>query len=123
MFSPNFTYQMDFSYVDEQVVIMLTETQEVYMRLPVDMINTEWNDLSEYEAIDLIFARMKWEPDEGERRLRIATHNNLDCIFEMCSTDETDQDIEQRFLKLISVCKIDNLYTDFYRQDSPHFYL
>ena len=40
----------------------------------------------------------------------------------MQTTDEYDYDPEQRFLKLISVCKIDNQHTDVTRHDSPHFY-
>ena len=73
MFSPNFTYQLDFNYVDEQIVVLVTETQKVYMTFPADMMTTEYGELSEYEAIDLIFSRMKWEPDESERRIRICT--------------------------------------------------
>lgn len=103
-------------------MVLVTETQKVYMTFPADMMTTEYGDLSEYEAIDLIFSRMKWEPDEKERRIRICTSNNLDCIFEIQATDEPDENPEDRYLKLISACKIDNLHTDVYRQDSPHFY-
>ena len=54
--------------------------------------------------------------------LRILTQNNLDCIFEMCTTDPKDESMKSRYLKLISVSRIDNLYTDTYVLDSPHFY-
>lgn len=72
-------------------------------------------------AIDLILSRMRWEPCDSETRLRIVTQNNLDCIFEIEGDLDTD-DQSQRHLRLISVVKIDNLQTDMYRVDSPHFF-
>ena len=54
-------------------MVLEAATQQVYLKFPLDMITTDWGDLAEYEAIDLIFSRMKWEPDENERRLRICT--------------------------------------------------
>ena len=92
------------------------------MKLPNTMMTTEWAGIEDEKAIDLIFSRMKWEPDESERRIRICTSTNLDCIFEIKATDAEDEQVEDRYLELISVCKVDNLHTDVYRQDSPHFY-
>ena len=92
------------------------------MELPDDMITTEWAGRQLETALDLIFSRLKWEPDENERRLRIVTKNNLDCILEMRSYDDQDLDPSQRYLKLLSVCKIDNLHTNLVKRDSPHFY-
>lgn len=73
LFSPNFTFQLDFSYKEGTISILKTETQEVYLELPPDMINTEWRDLNENQAIDLIFSRIKWESDPDEDKLRIVT--------------------------------------------------
>ena len=53
------------------------------MTIPVDMINTEWQGLSPTAAIDLVFSRMMWQNHKEERRIRIVTQANLDCIFEM----------------------------------------
>ena len=82
------------------------------------MINTEWRGMTEWAAIDLIFSRMTWYPDENERRLRVVAQNNFDCIFEI--VDHINP--AERKLKLISVCKIDNLHTDKYKTDSPHYF-
>ena len=93
------------------------------MTFPTDMITTEWEGLAENDAIDLIFSRLKWEPHESEHRLRICTSNNLDCIFEIVVKEgHSNEGPEDRELKLLSVCKIDNQHTDVIRQDSPHFY-
>ena len=92
------------------------------MKIPEDMIYIYKKMSSGPDGLKLLFSRMRWEPDQNERRLRILTENNLDCIFEMSSTDPTDKDPKQRYLKLISVCKIDNLYTDTDNLDSHHFY-
>ena len=65
---------------------------------------------------------MRWENDPSERRLRIHIQTNLDCIFEMCSHDPEDKSLRKRYLKLISVSRVDNKYTDKEKMDSPHFY-
>lgn len=97
------------------------------MKIPTDMIQTEWPGLQNEEAIDMIFSRIKWESsdeDENDLKLRIATENNLDCIFKICKSKNSRnlQESDRRYLKLISVCKIDNLYTDMNKQDSHHFF-
>lgn len=109
--------------MDKTINIFKTETQEVYFSLPSDMINTEWRDLNDVQAIDMIFSRMKWVNDESELRLRIVTQTNLDCVFEICSTDMEDKDQSQRFMKLLSACRIDNMHTDNFRANSPHYFL
>ena len=50
--------------------------------------------------------------DEEEKTLRVATQNNLDCILRMETTDEKDVEEKARYIKVISVCKVDNLFTD-----------
>ena len=123
LFSENFKYQLDFDAQRKTITVLLTETQEVYMELPSDMITTEWAGRQEEVALDLIFSRIKWEQHDNERRLRIVTQNNLDCIFEMRTTDQQDLDQSQRYLKLLSVCKVDNLHQNSVQLDSPPFYL
>lgn len=39
IFSPNFTYQIDFLFRSKQIVIRETKSQEIYMVLPADLIN------------------------------------------------------------------------------------
>lgn len=56
----------------------------------------------------------------GERRLRIINESNIDCLFDMCSTDTNDSSIDARYLKLVSSVKIDNEYENMRRRDSPH---
>ena len=85
------------------------------------MIDTEWNGRPDSVAIDLVLSRMRWEPVDSETRLRIVTQNNLDCIFEIEGDLESD-DESQRYLRLASVVKIDNLHTDMYSVDSPHYF-
>ena len=46
--------------------------------------------------------------DEDEKTLRIATQNNLDCIVRMETSDAKADERSKRYLKVISVSKIDN---------------
>ena len=55
------------------------------------------------------------------------TQNNLDCIFEIFGggADETGKvksASKKPYLKLISVCKVDNLHTDTTKVNSSHYY-
>ena len=43
LFSPNFTYQLDFNYRIKAFCIKEAETQYLYMWIPSDLINTQWN--------------------------------------------------------------------------------
>ena len=83
------------------------------------MINTEWANCSQQDTLPLIFSRIWWvQDDEKDAQFHIVTQNNLDCIFRIIeSEDESERDLE-----LISVCKIDNLFTDSKKTDSPHFF-
>ena len=47
MFSPNFTYQIDFDRKKKAIIILETATQKEYLTIPTDMINTEWRKASE----------------------------------------------------------------------------
>ena len=54
----------------------------MYMTLSPTMITTEWAGVDDNIEIELIFSRLRWEPDDKESMLRLVTQNNLDCIFE-----------------------------------------
>ena len=43
LFSPDFTYQLDFNYRDKQIEIKESRTQFVHLYVSKDLINTEWN--------------------------------------------------------------------------------
>ena len=88
------------------------------MYLPGDLVSTSFGTESEgQKAIQIICSRMKWET---ERRLRIVNESNLDCLFEMRNDDPDDEFIEDRYLKLLSVVKIDNQHENMNGIDSPH---
>ena len=118
MFSPNFKYQIDFDNKRKAIIILKTKKQKEYYRIPEDMINTEWKEAKEGEGLPLIFSRMKWVQDSKENRLHLVNQSNIDCIFEIIEHKEPSK----RGLKLVSVCKIDNLNTDINKPDSPHFF-
>lgn len=107
LFSPNFIYQFDFDYRARQFMIKEAETQFVYLNVPKDLMSTVWNSLEGEDSLKLICSRFKWE---SERVFRIVNQSNLDCLFEMCTTDPADRDISKRYLKLISCVKVDNLH-------------
>jgi len=77
------------------------------MNIPNDLLSTEWNKISGENALKIITSRIKWEDEDV---LRIVNAANLDCLFKLSSTDPTDQDIDARYLKLISCVKVDNLF-------------
>ena len=89
-------------------MVKVARTQHVYMYVPGDLISTSFGNENEGEmALKIICSRIKWE---NERQLRIVNESNLDCLFEMKSHDPNDRDIKDRYMKLISVVKIDNLH-------------
>ena len=106
LFSPNFTYQFDINFRNENFTIIESKTRHIYMNIPSDLLSTYWNFLDKKQAISLIASRFKWV---DEKVFRIINQSNVDCLFEMVSTDPTDQDPSQRSLKLLSAVKIDNL--------------
>ena len=88
------------------------------MRIPQSLINMcEWDYAAGQGAIQIICSRVKWE---SERRLRIINEGNIECIFEMCTSDPDDKDIDARYLKLQSSAKIDNEFENMTQRDSPH---
>ena len=117
IFSPNFHYQLDFIYDTRQFVIRETSTQFIYMYIKRDLISTDWLQIKGEQAIKIICSRFKWE---SENRLRFVNASNLDCIFEIRTTDPKDEDINARYLELVSAVKIDNEHKNFYRLDSNH---
>ena len=119
MFSPNFEYQLDFRFYNKSIVVLHASTQIKYMTLDIDMIKMKWLKLPSEEAQDLVFSHVRFCSDFGdEKTLRITTQNNLDCILRMETTDEKDKDPEKRYIKVISVSKVDNLFTDLKKQKS-----
>jgi len=92
-------------------------TQHIYMHIPGDLLRTNWGNMDGLPAIKLILSRLSWF---NERTLRIVNEGNLDCLYEMCSTDPKDSSIEARYLKLVSVVKVDNLHENMLIQDSAH---
>ena len=46
--------------------------------------------------------------------------SNLDCLFEMKNDDPEDKHMKDRYLKLLSVVKIDNQHENMVTIDSPH---
>ena len=87
------------------------------MRIRNDLISTEWTDSSGDKAILLILSRFKWVSD---KRIRFINRSNLDCIFEIKTTDPRDKKVEARYLELISVAKVDNEFRNLQSLDCPH---
>ena len=114
LFSPNFTYQLDFNYLNKQFLIRETRTQDVYLEIPQSMVNMqEWDHAQGEGAIQIIASRIKWD---SETMLRIINEGNIECIFEIC----TSENHSLRNLTLRSSVKIDNEYENMTRRDSPH---
>ena len=63
MFSPNFKFQIDLDYRSKQLQIIKVKTQEVYLKIPSDLINTLWNGVAGIYSLAMIFSRIKWESD------------------------------------------------------------
>ena len=70
------------------------------------MMSLEWGDLDELQGIRLLFSRIRWENDPSDRRLRIATQGNLDCIYEIRSreSDKTDLNAHGRHQNSLLNC-------------------
>ena len=47
---------------------------------------------------------------QSEKRLRIINESNIECYFDLETSDPQDKDIKARYLKLVSSVKIDNEY-------------
>lgn len=87
------------------------------MEIPKDLIDTAWNKMEGEFALKLILSRIKWK---GDRIIHIINASNIDCYFELSSTDPSDQDPTKRYLKLLSAVKIDNEFENMKQLDSPH---
>ena len=78
------------------------------------MVNMqEWDHAQGEGAIQIIASRIKWD---SETMLRIINEGNIECIFEIC----TSENHSLRNLTLRSSVKIDNEYENMTRRDSPH---
>ena len=87
------------------------------MNIPSDLINTEWKQQTGEYAIKIIGSRFMWLSEDS---FKICNEENIDCIFQMCTSDPTDCDMAKRYCKLISAVKIDNLHANTNHIDSPH---
>ena len=117
LFSPNFVYMFDFSFRTNSFSIRECRNLHIYMEIPKDLVDTAWNKMSGEFALKLSLSRVKWKTD---RIIHIVNASNLDCYFELCSTDPSDSDPTKRYLKLLSAVKIDNEYENMTKMDSPH---
>ena len=87
------------------------------MNIPKDMLKTHWRDQRGWNAIKLIVSRFQWVT---EKVIRFINESNLDCLVEICTTDSADKDRDARYFKLMSACKVDNLFENIYEDDSKH---
>lgn len=58
-----------------------------------------------------------------ERRLKIINESNIECLFDIVSSDPQDKHKKDRRLVLMSSVKIDNEFENMVKQDSPHMIL
>ena len=120
LFSPDFKFQFEINLHKKQFNIIETANRFVYIKIPTDLIDTNWFNLESKKAIQLIVSRFKWVDD---RIFRFLNKSNMDCMFEMITTDLThDGDETKRYLKLLSCVKIDNLHENRDQLDSPHIF-
>ena len=57
-----------------------------------------------------------------DTQIRILNESNIDCLFDICTDDPEDKDIDARYLKLISVVKVDNELQNRNKLNSNHYY-
>ena len=120
LFSPNFIYQFEINLHKKQFNIIETVTRFVYMSLPHDLLDTNWFNLSSKNAINLIVSRFRWVND---RVFRFVNKSNMDCMFKMEVKDsKNDKTLENRYLKLLSCVRIDNLHENRDVLNSPHLF-
>ena len=88
------------------------------MIIPNDLVSMEEWDYAEGQgAIQIICSRTMWY---SEKQLLIINESNIECIFDLCTTDPKDENIDARYLKLVSSVKLDNEYENMTKMDSPH---
>lgn len=87
------------------------------MYIPKDLLDTTLSSVTSEASVKIICSRVAWK---SENQLRIVNLGDIDCIFELSSTDPEDKDPDARYLKLVSVSKIDNLHVNKLRMDVPH---
>ena len=89
------------------------------MNIPADFISLAQDNEVSRMSIELVFSKIKWH---DERTIRYLNSSNLDCLFELASTDPDDKDMNARYLKLLSIVKIDNQHENIKKPDSKHFF-
>lgn len=80
MFSPNFKYMLDFNYREKIFEIKEAKTQRIFLNIPRDLLNTDWNKMSGEAAIKIITSRFMWLSDDT---FRIIMQGDLDCMFKL----------------------------------------
>jgi len=90
------------------------------VRIPKDFLTTRWDGQFGWNAIKLICSRFQWVT---EKVIRFVNESNLDCLFEICTSDPEDLDVSARYFKMLSAVKIDNLHENKKFRDSPHLLL
>lgn len=95
-------------------MIKETATQNLYVQIPKDLIRNEFHNLTGTSAIKIIVSRFKWIT---ENKFQFINESNLDCIFEIFSNGDRPED---RYIRLMSAVKIDNLITNINKRDSNH---
>ena len=120
LFSPNFTYLFDINFRKKYFTIVEAKNRHVYMRIPNDLLKTSWNFLDQKQAVRLICSRLQWVSEKPKLRFRIINQSNIDCIFEVDHKGIFDDDPKNRYLKLISAVKVDNLHENQNEIDSDH---
>ena len=91
LFSPNFVLQFDFNFSEQYFFIRDAKSQFIYYYLPKDFINTIWNKMAEQNSVKIIASRFKWVTDKV---FCIINRSNLNCLFEICTNDPYDTDID-----------------------------
>jgi hypothetical protein len=119
MFSPSFRLQLDFSYLTNQFVIKDVEKQEIYLRIPSDLISLKDDKVKGENAIKLLASKMRFL---AEDKIRILNHNNIDTVFQIVIPELDDDSADNRYLKLLSAVKVDNQFLNKKKLDFPHLY-
>ena len=112
---------LDFNYRQKMFVIKEMRTQHIYINIPRDLLNTDWGTMTGESAIKIITSRFMWLSDDS---FRIIMEGNLDCIFKFEDLGEDKKGNDRKpVMKLISCAKVDNLFVNMNKRDSPHVIL
>ena len=118
LFSPNFTYQLDYIYSEAKFVIRKTETQEIVFHIPNDLINLKKSNTEGggRMGVAIYASRINFV---SEDMIKIINDNQLECLFKI----EAPTDGTKGTLVLKSAVKMDNIASNFTTLDGPHLTL